>query len=201
MADRSKEVGADLTDSEGAYDPDRLLARVAVVPLLTLESEPAMLREHFRASPVVIGFVRHFGCLFCHQMVDELIAHVSDVQRRGARVVIVGNGSVHQAQRFSSAKNLPREGVVVLTDPGREAFRAAGFERGLGRTLLHPGAWSAYISAKAQGHTGTGLFGDLTQLGGILVVRPPATLAYLHRSRFAGDHPEMRDVLAALPMA
>jgi hypothetical protein len=180
-------------------DPDRLLAKLGAVQLLTLDSKPMRLRDFFRSSPAVVGFVRHFGCLFCHQMVHELLSRATEVIARGAGVVIVGNGSVNQAQRFSASRHLPRDGVAVLTDPGREAFRAAGFERGLARTLLHPGAWSAFVAAKAQGHSITGLFGDLTQLGGLLVVKPPATLLYIHRSRFAGDHPDMAEVLAALP--
>jgi hypothetical protein len=66
------------------------------------------------------------------------------------------------------------------------------------RTFLHPGAQKAFGGAKAQGHRITGLFGDLTQLGGLLVVKPPASLAYFHKSRFAGDHPDMTAVVGVL---
>jgi len=113
-------------------------------------------------------------------------------------VLIVGNGSVEQAKRFFTSKKLPRDGVAVVTDPDRESYRSAGFERGYARTFLHPGSSKAYGSAKTQGHKITGLFGDLTQLGGLLVVRPPAALAYFHKSRFAGDHPNMSEVVGAL---
>ncbi len=94
-------------------------------------------------------------------------------------------------------KKLPRDGVSVVTDPERESYRAAGLERGIARTL-NSSSIRAYGPARTQGHRVTGLFGDLTQLGGLLVVKPPAQLAYFHKSRFAGDHPEMADVLAAV---
>jgi hypothetical protein len=189
-----------MTDSEDPFlERDRFLARVAVVQVLSLEGEPLRLRECFRDRPAVIVFVRHFGCLFCHQAVFELLEHAPQIVRRGARLAIVGNGSVAHARRFAESKALPREGVMVLTDPGRDAFKAAGFERGLARTVLHPGAWSAFTKAKAQGHTGNGLFGDLTQLGGVVVAKPPASMLYFHKSRFAGDHPDEAEILAALP--
>src|SRR5258706_7057118 len=66
------------------------------------------------------------------------------------------------------------------------------------RTFLHPGAASAYKTARAQGHRVTGLLGDLTQLGGLFIVKPPAVLVYAHKSRYAGDHPDMGEVLAKL---
>jgi hypothetical protein len=89
----------------------------------------------------------------------------------------------------------------VLTDPDRRSYDAAGFERGFVRTLINTGSVRAYGRAKGEGHRITGLLGDLTQLGGVLVVQPPARVLYLHRSQFAGDHPDIAELLAALSPA
>lgn len=175
------------------------MATIAVAPVLTLHGARAVLRDYWRRATTVTSFVRQFGCVFCHQAVDDLIAAVPELVRRNARVVIVGNGSVDQARRFYTEKNLPRDGIDVVTDPGRDTYRAAGFERGYARTFLHPASAAALLSARRQGHRVTGLFGDLTQLGGLMVVVPPAKLAYLYRSRYAGDHPDLSDVLDSLP--
>ncbi len=177
---------------------DRLVAHLAAAPVIDLDGHQHRIREFWQRRTTVTSFVRHFGCLFCHQMVADLVGSVPFILERGAQVLIVGNGSVEQARRFFTSKKLPRDGVDVVTDPDRESYKAAGFERGYARTFLHPGASKAYGAAKAQGHRITGLFGDLTQLGGLLVVKPPAALAYLHRSRFAGDHPNMTEVLSAI---
>jgi hypothetical protein len=177
---------------------DRLVAQIAAASVLMLDGNTTRLRELWREVPTVTGFIRHFGCLFCHQMVEELVAGVPYILERGARVVIVGNGSVAQARHFFSDKQLPRHGVSVVTDPDRDTYRAAGFERGVTKTL-NSDSVKAYGAAVRQGHRVTGLFGDLTQLGGLIVVKPPASLLYFHKSRFAGDHPRMADVLAALP--
>lgn len=181
-----------------AVEADRLVAQIAAASVLMLDGKTTRIRELWRDAPTVTGFVRHFGCLFCHQMVEELVKSVPHILESRARVVIVGNGSLEQARRFFLEKGLPRDGVSVVTDPDRDSYKAAGFERGITKTL-NPGSVKAYGVAVRQGHRVTGLFGDLTQLGGMLVVKPPASLVYFHKSRFAGDHPRMDDILAALP--
>lgn len=177
---------------------DRFAARLAVAPVRDLAGKPTSLRDLWREAPTVTGFVRHYGCLFCHEMVTDLVALLPDILGRGGQLAIVGNGSVAQARGFFESRGLPRGGVHVLTDPERVAFQAAGFERGLTRTFGHPGAWQAYRRARDAGHRVTGQQGDLTQLGGVVVTRPPATLTYLHRSRHAGDHAPSESIISAL---
>lgn len=188
----------------GACDPletDRVVAQMAAAHVVQLDGSTVRLREFWKDTTAVTGFVRQFGCLFCHQMVHDLVVHTPEILRRGCRVVIVGNGSVEQAARFFSMKKLPRDGVSVVTDPDRESYKAAEFERGFARTFLHPGAHRAYGPARKNGHRITGLFGDLTQLGGLVATRPPATPLYFHRSRYAGDHADLDLVISRLPQA
>jgi hypothetical protein len=185
---------APLHESEYA---DRIVAQIAASQVLTLDGEQLRLRDLWRDGTTVTSFVRHFGCLFCHQMVHDLVATVPRILNRGGHVVIVGNGTVEQAKYFFSMKQLPRAGVSVVTDPERESYRAAGFERSAVRAVMNKGWVRAYGAARAQGFRNRGIFGDLTQLGGLLVVKAPASLVYFHKSRFAGDHPNMTEVLAA----
>lgn len=196
----SRAVGEPATNGGlDEVDNDRLVARVAVAPVLALDGSRTTLRERWRVTTTVTCFVRQFGCLFCHQAVDDLVRSVPKILTRGARVAIVGNGSVEQARRFFAEKKLPRHGVDVLTDPACESYRAAGLEKGFAKTFLNGGSKHAYEAARREGHRITGWFGDLTQLGGLMLVSPPARLLYLHRSRFAGDHPDLGAVIALLP--
>jgi hypothetical protein len=188
-----------VSSSSSTEDTDRVVAHMAVTQVLGLDGKVHRLRDLWRDTPSVTTFVRHFGCLFCHQMVSNLVEYVPKILDRGARVVIIGNGTLEQARHFFSEKKLPRSGVDVVTDPRRESYDAAALGRGVARTFFNAGALSAYAAARKQGHAVTGLFGDLTQLGGLFVVNPPASLAYAHKSRFAGDHPDMVEVLRHLP--
>ncbi len=186
-------------DSSAHSPAERIVTQVAIAQVLALDGKTHRLRDLWGSTITVTTFVRHFGCLFCHQMVSDLVTYIPRIIERDARVVIIGNGTLEQARHFFSEKKLPRAGVDVVTDPRRESFAAAGLERGVARTFLNAGSVTAYGAAKAQGHRVTGLFGDLTQLGGLFVVKPPASLVYAHRSRFAGDHPDMEKVMQHLP--
>ena len=72
----------------------------------------------------------------CHELVSALAGHAEQIRARGARLVIVGNGSMEQAQRFFAEKGLPVAGVVVATDPSRESYRAAELDRGVVKTFF-----------------------------------------------------------------
>jgi hypothetical protein len=180
------------------FERDRMVATVAAAGVLTLEGKRIRLRELWEGGVVVTTFLRQFGCLFCHRAIAELVAIVPDVLARGGRLVFVGNGSINQAKRFYAEKKLPREGCTVVTDPERESFRAAEMKRGFAKTFLNGGSVSAYRDARGDGHRITGLFGDLTQLGGTMITRPPARLVMLHRSQFAGDHAAAKDIIDAV---
>ncbi|HEX4341502.1 MAG TPA: peroxiredoxin-like family protein [Polyangiaceae bacterium] len=187
-----------LADEAAEDDEQRLINELAATSVMNIEGARIRIRDLWGTRRSVTTFVRHFGCLFCHQMVHELTANVPKILARGACVVIVGNGTVEQARYFFSMKKLPREGVSVVTDPERNSYRAAGLERGVVRAVASVGFARAYSGARAQGFRNKGIFGDFSQLGGVLVVEPPASLLFHQKSKFAGDHPNMNDVLAAL---
>ncbi len=181
-------------------EADRWLAQVAATEVLTLDGQRVRLREYWRDAPTVTSFLRHFGCLFCHQMVADVVRTVPRILSKNANVVLVGNGSIDQAERFFRSKGLPSERCHVVTDPARESYKAAEFQCGYAKTFAKPSR-AAYRAARKEGHKIVGLFGDLTQLGGVLVTRPPARFMYLHRSSYAGDHPDMDLVLRAVDQA
>jgi AhpC/TSA antioxidant enzyme len=179
-------------------DNERWAVRVAAANVLGLDGVPIRVRDIWRDGPTVTAFLRHYGCLFCLQFVHDVTVAAPEIIARGARLLLIGNGSVEQAKHFFQERGLPRVGCVVTTDPARESYAAAELQRGYTRTFLDKGARKAFMRAREQGHHITGLFGDLTQLGGLMVTRPPAQLVYFHRSQFAGDHPNLQEVIAAI---
>src|SRR5262249_23203062 len=101
----------DPTSRSSALEDEQIVARIAVARVLTLDGETVRLRELWRDSICVSGFLRHFGCLFCHQMVEDLVNVVPLIVSRGAKAILIGNGSLEQARRFFASKGLPRDGV------------------------------------------------------------------------------------------
>lgn len=177
------------------------LASLAATRVVDLDGRLVRLRDPLASGITVLVLLRQFGCLFCHELVSELGAASADITARGARLVLVGCGTAEQARRFDEAKGLTARGIALYTDPDGAAYRAAETSRSYARTFFDAGARHAYARARASGHRITGVQGDVPQLGAVFVVRPPAEAVYAHRSRFAGDHPELDALFAAVTSA
>jgi hypothetical protein len=185
-------------DDQLEVDDHQWAIRLAASTVLGMDGSRLRVRDLWQGGVTVTAFLRHYGCLFCLQFAHDVLEAAPEIIARGANLVLIGNGTVDQAKRFFTERGLPSAGCTVATDPERESYRAAEFHRGYGRTFFEKQARVAFAEARAEGHRIKGLYGDLTQLGGLTVTRPPAHLIYFHRSEHAGDHPAVRDVLDAV---
>lgn len=118
----------------------------------------------------------------------------NEIEAKGARLIIVGNGQPFHAKGFAEKYELQG---AVFTDPERSVYEAAGMTRRVGSTFslntLRSGA-RALSGGYRQGKTQ----GDPWQQGGTLVLRPGEGLVYEYISESAGDHAPIDAVLAAI---
>ena len=102
-------------------------------PLLALDGVSTSLRAQSR-GPLVVVFVRHYGCIFCRERAAEVRSHRAAIERKGATILFVGNGLPAMAREFAAQH---ADGIPVLSDPGKKAFALAGMRRGLS-TVVRP---------------------------------------------------------------
>ena len=95
---------------------------LAGASVLDVNGRPSVLGEHWRRHPAVIVWLRHYGCIFCREQAAQMRAVAGDIERLGAELVFVGNGSPAQARDFQE-KLAP--GSLVLTDPDSTALEIA----------------------------------------------------------------------------
>lgn len=117
------------------------------------------------------------------------------IRRRGAELVIVGNGTPAQAADFRAAQRIE---CPLFVDPELHAYAAAGLRRGVLtavnlRTIGH--GLRAVRAGQRQGATQ----GDPWQQGGVFVITPSDRVLFAYVSEEAGDHPDPAAVIAALP--
>ncbi|MFO0570572.1 MAG: hypothetical protein U0263_33345 [Polyangiaceae bacterium] len=62
------------------------LVQLASVEVFSTAGERVRLAQRFRERVTVTGFLRHFGCLFCHQMVADLDSRGGSPSDRARRV-------------------------------------------------------------------------------------------------------------------
>ncbi len=109
--------------------------------------------------------------------------------------MFIGNGTAAMARDF---KETDKVEAPLYTDPGRRTYAAIGAARGA-MTLVDPRAAMAAARALAAGHRQTATAGTGDQQGGELVVTAAGEVRYLHLARFAGDHGDVSEVVAAIP--
>lgn len=118
-----------------------------------------------------------------------------EIQARGAKLLVVGSAPHEAIGGFRAATGY--EGPL-LVDPSLRAFRAAGLAYGAGRTF-DPRMLRLAITAWLSGLRPGTPTGQLFQQGGTFVLGPGEAVRFEWRDRFPGDHPDLREVVAALP--
>ena len=118
----------------------------------------------------------------------------NDIESRGARLVVVGNGQPWHAKAFREDEGL---GFDLWVDPDMKAYQAAGLKRKITDTISLKSlghGWRALRSGFRQ----RGVQGDPWQLGGAFVISPNGKTHYEHVSREAGDHAPIDKILTVL---
>lgn len=108
--------------------------------------------------------------------------------------MVIGSGDPSQIPKLRHATGYSGE---LLTDPSRESYKVLGFASGVGKVMglkVFSRAFSALISGYMPGT----VQGSALQLGGVVIIRPDATVAYSFASAEAGDHPPVASLLEAL---
>ena len=118
----------------------------------------------------------------------------------GAELVVIGQGTPRHAEHFIEQHEL--EGLRVLVDPDRTAYKLAGTKIGGVTDLFNPGVVAKGLltslrTGKVQGRTQ----GDNAQLGGVMIVLPGGDVPWTHLAEDAGDNAPPEEVLEALERA
>jgi hypothetical protein len=171
----------------------------ALAAAMVLEPDGTKLRlaGAWAEHPAVIVWLRHFGCVFCREQVEEIRSRRSEIEALGGGIAFVGNGTARAAGWFQ--KKFAADSTV-LTDPDLASYKAIGARSGMLSTL-GPSAWGAGLRAFRSGARQSMTRGHAYQQGGLVVMAPKNRVLYQHISRAAGDHAPVADVLAALEAA
>jgi peroxiredoxin len=146
-------------------------------------------------KPVVLVFLRHFGCLHCRDHAAQLRDRYAEVRDNGAEVAAIGTGSVRYAQAFVEDDAIP---FPVLVDDDGLAARAAQVRSTSFLGMFHPRTWRATRESWRRGFRIHRAGKRVTQLGATFVIGPGPRLLYSHVDSNSTDHAPLHDVLAAV---
>lgn len=183
----------------GDEAPDAILA--------DLSAREVRLSSLWTERPVVLVFLRYFGCPFCQTQVVALRNHHDRILAAGADVGLVGHGHPHDAVRFVTDKRLP---FPLLLDRDRGAYRSYGLVQGTVMQVLGPKVMLPWIKAEVSSETRQlGLKGgSFLQMPGTFVIDTAGvvrarggTIRMAHRSAHVADIPSIDRLVAALARA
>lgn len=120
-------------------------------------------------NKLLLIFVRHAGCTFCRETLNELKGKLPGLESQRITPVVVHLGTPEDGQRMLDRAGL--QATLHVSNPNADLYRAYQLKRGQLSQLLGPRVWwRGFQSAILKGH-GTGpLVGDGFQLGGAFLV-------------------------------
>lgn len=173
-----------------------LSSRLADISLPDTDEREVLLGSLWAASPAVVVFLRHYGCIFCREHVAELRAHEAEFRRRGASLAAIGLGDLRYARLFREETGIT---FPLLVDAGRIAYRGIELRKTTFFGLFTRENFVARARARAAGHRQHKLGKDPFQLGGSFVFGPGNKDLFVHISAFTGDNAPVSSLLAAIP--
>lgn len=179
------------------------LVPLAGVTVQALSGGDVPITSLWKGRRVVVAWTRHFGCLLCRKRAAELAELKDRFTAAGATLIVIGPGSIRQAQAFMDQTQFPGE---VYADQQRLSYDAFGFTAGV-TTVINPTSALRVLQASMQGYQqdwqlslqpDTVVLGGWQQ-GGVLAAGPGSDeLLFLFKDKEAGDEPDMKDILAAV---
>jgi peroxiredoxin len=139
-------------------------------------------------QPVLLVFLRHFGCTFCREALHEISEKYPQIEEKGVKTVLVHMGSPEQGQLYLKENNLM--GAEHISDPECQLYNLFRLRRARFTQVFGLRVWLRGFKAGVLNGYGVGkLVGDGFRMPGVfLIYRGELLKSYKHQ--FASDRPD-----------
>jgi AhpC/TSA family len=172
--------------------PDSVAERLATIHT---ESGANLLRLA-EASPVLLIFLRHFGCSFCRQAISDIAGLKEELAQRGVRPVFVHLGTPERAKPFfeyygiGSVERVSDPEARVYQDP---VFTISRIHPAL--TLFQPAVWAGWLKGTIFKHGIGAIREDGQQMQAIFFLKGPKIVREF-RYKTIADEPDYLKLVA-----
>ena len=139
-------------------------------------------------SPVLLVFLRHFGCTFCREAMQELSERREEIEQNGTELVLVHMSDRATADRYFNRYSLP--GVLHISDPECRFYADFGLTKGSMTQLFGLQSWiRGFQAGVIKGHGVGAQLGDGFQMPGVFVLKEGVVIdKFIHR--LSSDRPD-----------
>ena len=148
------------------------------------------------ATPVLLIFLRHFGCSFCRQTISDIADLRGEMQECSVRPVFVHLGTPELAKAHFDYYKL--SDVERVHDPQAKLYQNPVF--GLSRSsvvshVFKPAVWAGWLKGAIFRHGIGTIQGDGEQMPGVFFLRGPEIVRE-HVHRTIADQVDYRGLMA-----
>ncbi len=146
------------------------------------------LYEHSMERPIMLVFLRHFGCTFCREALADISEKREVLESLGAKLVFVHMAESEIAERYFTRYNIPE--AIHVSDPECNFYRAFGLMKGSFTQLFGCQTWiRGFQAGLMEGHGIGPQLGDGFQMPGVFVIQEGELKeAFIHK--LASDRPD-----------
>jgi peroxiredoxin len=137
--------------------------------------------------PVLLVFLRHFGCTFCREAVCEIEKLRPDIEARGTQLAFVHLSTEERAQKFFKPHHF--DDVPRFSDPEGHLYEAFGLVRAKWRQYLNPRSVARMFNAWAHGNFLGAPDGDVERMPGVFLIHR-AEIRTSFRHKLVSDRPD-----------
>jgi hypothetical protein len=139
--------------------------------------------------PALLVFLRHFGCAFCRQAIEDVANARPEIEAQGVRPVFVHLGSPERAKPYFDYYHL--SDVERVSNPDGSLYREPAFA--LARVniiqLFRPAVWIGWARGAMRRYGVGWVKEDVFQMPGVFLLRDRA-IARVYRHRTIADRPD-----------
>lgn len=183
----STRVVENANQSVDAHAASELTANLAI----TRTESGRTLLELVDEQPLLLVFLRHFGCAFCRQAIDDVSQVKDQLAQRGVRPVFIHVGTPERAKPYFDYYGLAD--VERVSDPEATLYQGPGFDLARTHPLSHfllPRVWKGWLSGALFQHGFSPLLReDAHQMPGVFFLKDRQVARALRLKRIS-DRPD-----------
>ena len=157
------------------------------------------LKELSEEQPVLLVFLRHFGCTFCREALADISKERARIEATGVKIVFVHMTDDALADRYFNRYSL--ENATHISDPDQKFYKSFGLLKGNFNQLFGLQSWIRGFSAGVVSGHGVGpQLGDGFQMPGVFVIHKNAIIErFIHK--LASDRPDYLELAKCCKLA
>ncbi|MCB0635347.1 MAG: AhpC/TSA family protein [Lewinella sp.] len=144
-------------------------------------------------QPVLLVFLRHFGCMFCREALADIARRRADIEELGSQIVFVHMSDDKLAERYFNRYDLA--GATHVSDPECQYYAAFGLVKGNFTQLFGLQTWiRGFNSAVIKGNGIGPQLGDGFQMPGVFVIQEGEIReSFIHK--LSSDRPDYEELV------